>query len=442
MLVKFFAKFQGRMYGKPFLFGPDVNELTTLAFEVYREMQIVDPKLHVRLAERTPQAFLEQVVGCIRDGCTGIVTVNDDAQVEMLCRNGKAREDAEQYILIGCYEPAVMGRELNCSGAAGLNLAKAVELLLASGDYPTFDDLMAAYLGILDSHITRILDKVRREERLWPRINPSPLLSGTMDSCIERGLDVSQAGAKYNTSGICCYGIANAVDSLTVIRQFVYEERRCTLAELRDILAANWQGHEDLRLVARNRVPKWGNNDDRVDALAVRITDFLGERINHEPNARGGVFQAALYAILDSAKQWGRPTGALPDGRLAGEPLTINTGASIGMDRGGVTSLLNSVSGLDLSLFPNGTVLDVMLHPSVTGGDEGIRTLCSLIRSYFARGGMAIQFNIFDAGLLREAQRDPARFATLQVRVCGWNARFVDLAPEVQEMFIAKAEAA
>jgi len=395
--------------------------------------------------------------------------VNDDAQVEMLCRNGKTPEVAADYILIGCYEPAVMGRELNCSGAAGLNLAKAVELVLAGSGAPmpsagacavsgppmppqrlgglggpdtTFEDLMEAYLGILDSHITRILDKVRREERLWPRINPSPLLSGTMDSCVERGLDVSQAGAKYNTSGICCYGIANAVDSLAVIRQFVYEERRCTLAELRDILAANWQGHEDLRLIARNRVPKWGNNDDRVDALAVRITDFLGQRINCEPNARGGVFQAALYAILDSAKQWGRPTGALPDGRLAGEPLTLNTGASIGMDRAGVTSLLSSVSGIDLSLFPNGTVLDVMLHPTVTGGSEGVRTLCSLIRSYFARGGMAIQFNIFDAALLREAQRDPARFATLQVRVCGWNARFVDLAPDVQEMFIAKAEAA
>ncbi|MEN6302084.1 MAG: pyruvate formate lyase family protein [Armatimonadia bacterium] len=440
--VKFFARTQGKLYGKPFLFGPEVNELSYLAFEVYREMQIVDPKLHVRLGEQTPQDFMDEVAGCILAGCTGIVTVNDTAQVEMLCRNGKARKDAEDYILIGCYEPAVMGKELNCSGAAGLNLAKAVEIALASGEYGSFEDLMAAYIGTLDAQIARAVDRVRRDERLWPQVSPSPLLSGTMDSCIERGLDVSQAGARYNTSGCCCVGLANAADSLAVIRQLVYEEQRCTLDELRAALAANWEGYEDLRLVAQHRVPKWGNNDARVDDLAVEITDFLGKRLNHEPNARGGVFQAALYGITDTVKAFGRNTGALPDGRLAGQPLTINTGATVGMDSKGVTSLINSVTRVDLAQFPNGTVLDIMLHPSVVMGSAGIPTICSIVRSHFAQGGMAIQFNIFDADLLREAQRMPEKYANLQVRVCGWNVRFVDLAPEEQEMFITKAEVA
>jgi formate C-acetyltransferase len=207
-------------------------------------------------------------------------------------------------------------------------------------------------------------------------------------------------------------------------------------------LAANWKGYEELRLTAQNRVPKWGNNDDRVDGIAVKIADFLGKRINHEPNARGGVFQAALYAIIDTAKAFGKLTGALPDGRLAGEPLTMNTGATIGMDKNGVTSLINSVTKIDLSQFPNGTVLDIMLHPSVVRGPEGIQTICSIIWSHFAQGGMAIQFNIFDAALLLEAQRHPEKYANLQVRVCGWNVRFADLAPKEQEMFITKAEVA
>ncbi|MGE5532669.1 MAG: pyruvate formate lyase family protein [Bacteroidota bacterium] len=437
--IKFFAKTQGRLYGKPFLFGPQDNELSRLAFEVYREMQIVDPKLHLRLDGHTPQDLLEQVVECLQAGCTGIVTVNDTAQVEMLRQNGKTLEDASDYILIGCYEPAVMGQELNCSGAAGLNLAKAVELTLAAGDYGSFDEVLTGYLATLDGQIALATDRVRREERLWPRVSPSPLLSGTMDACLEKGLDVSEAGARYNTSGCCCWGLANAADSLAVVRQLVYEEGRCTLEELKAALAANWQGYEELRLVAQHRVPKWGNNDERVDALAVVITNFLGDRLNHEPNARGGVFQAALYAIIDAAKANGRSTGALPDGRLAGEPLTLNTGASLGMDQNGVTSLINSVTKLDLAQFPNGTVLDIMLHPSVANGPEGVATICSIIRSFFAQGGMAIQFNIFDAALLREAQRHPERYANLQVRVCGWNVRFVDLAPDEQEMFITKA---
>ena len=440
--VRFFARTQGRMYGKPFLFGPKANELSYLAFETYREMQIVDPKLHVRLGPRTPQELLEQVVGCIQAGCTGIVTVNDAGQVEMLRRNGKTPEDADDYILIGCYEPAVAGQELNCSGACGLNLAKPVETALAAGDFGSFDDLLAAYLRTLDAHFALAADKVRREERLWPLVSPSPLLSGAMDSCFEQGLDVSEGGARYNTSGCCCTGLANAVDSLAATRQLVFEEKRCTLAELRAALAANWEGHGELRLTAQHRVPKWGNNDDRVDDLAVQITDFLGRRINHEPNARGGVFQAALYGIIDAARALGRHTGALPDGRLAGEPLTMNTGATLGMDRNGVTSLINSVTKMDLAQFPNGTVLDIMLHPSVGGGPEGLRTICSIIRSHFAQGGMALQFNIFDAALLREAQQHPERYANLQVRLCGWNVRFVDLGPEDQEVFISKAEVA
>lgn len=440
--VKFFARTQGRMYGKPFLFGPEANALSYLAFEVYREMQIVDPKLHFRLGPPTPRDLFEQVVGCIQAGCTGILTVNDPAQVEMLRANGKALEDARDYILIGCYEPAIMGRELNCSGACAVNLAKAVELVLAQGDPESFDELLSAYLGILDANVTLAVGRVRREERLWPRVNPSPLLSGTMDSCMESGLDVSQAGALYNTSGCLCVGLANAVDSLAAIRQLVYEDRRCSLDELRQALADNWEGHEELRLNALRRAPKWGNNDDRVDALAVAITGFLSRRINHEPNARGGVFQAALYTIVDSARNFGAPTGALPDGRLAGTPLTLNTGATVGMDTQGVTALINSVTKIDLAGFPNGTVLDIMLHPSVALGDRGIQAICALIESHFAQGGIAIQFNIFDADLLRDARRNPENYANLQVRVCGWNARFIDLEPREQEMFIAKADVA
>ena len=439
--TKFYAKTGGTAFGKNFLFGPEINELSRLSIEVYRELQTVDPKLSVRLGTETPEDFLEQVVGCIRDGCTGIVIANDPAQVRMLIENGKTHEDAADYLLIGCYEPAVMGKELNCSGAAQLNLAKPVELALADPAPPSFDEFLAAYLQALDTQIAAALNETRRYERIWPRVNPSPLLSGTMESCLESGRDVSEAGAQYNTTGALFAGLANAVDSLAVIEQLVYRDQHCSTDELKAALAADWEGYEELRLTARHRVPKWGNNDDRVDRLAVAITDFLGRRINREPNARGGVFQAALYAILPIAQRFGSQTGALPDGRRAGEPLAINTGATVGMDANGVTSLINSVTKIDLAQFPNGTVLDLMLHPSAVGGEAGLRTISAIVRSHFAQGGMAIQFNIFDPATLREAQRHPERHPNLQVRVCGWNVRFTNLRPEEQELFIAKAEA-
>ena len=484
--IKYYARTGGTAFGKNFLFGPEINELSRLGIEVYREMQTVDPKLSVRLGAETPDDFLGQVVRCIQDGCTGIVIANDPAQVRMLIENGKTPEDAADYLLIGCYEPAVMGKELNCSGAALLNLAKSVELALAecSPDRdcgrggadrrtechsvserpipadserignprydgqpsatpapPSFDEFLAAYLRALDTQIAAALDQARRYERIWPRVNPSPLLSGTMESCLASGRDVSEAGAQYNTTGALFAGLANAADSLAAVEQLVYRDQHCSMADLKAALAADWKGYEELRLTARHRVPKWGNNDERVDRLAVAVTDFLGRRINHEPNARGGVFQAALYAIIHLAQRFGSQTGALPDGRLAGEPLAINTGASVGMDANGVTSLINSVTRIDLAQFPSGTVLDIMLHPSAVGGKEGLRTISAIIRSHFAQGGMAIQFNIFDPATLREAQRHPERHPNLQVRVCGWNVRFTNLSPEEQDLFIAKAEA-
>jgi len=330
-----------------------------------------------------------------------------------------------------------------CSaGASILNLAKPVELVLQAGGHASFPELLAAYFKTLDAAFAMTAENTRRWERLWPQINPSPLLSGSMDACLAKGLDVSEAGAQYNTTGCVCVGIANAADSLAAIKQLVYEQRRCTLAELQSALAANWKGFEALRLTAMRRVPKWGNNDARADDIAGQIAAFLGARINHEPNARGGVFQAALYSLTLFAQEFGSQTGALPDGRLAGETLALNTGATAGMDRNGVTSLINSVTKLDLSQFPSGTVLDIMLHPSVVSGSGGAQTLRAIIRSHMTRGGMAIQFNIFDADVLRDAKRHPEKYANLQVRVCGWNARFVDLTPEEQDLFIVKAEVA
>ncbi|NLO73006.1 MAG: hypothetical protein GX100_02705 [candidate division WS1 bacterium] len=440
--IKFFAKTQGKMFGKPFLLGPEVNELSYLALEAFREMHTTEVKLHLRVGEHTPPEFLDAAAECLQAGATSLEVLNDRAQVEMLCQHGRSQKDAEDYIIIGCCEPAVMGQEMNCSGAAALNLAKPVEMVLVSGEYDCFEDLRQAYLETLGAVFARCAEDTRRRERLWPRINPSPLLSGTMDSCLEQGRDVSEAGAKYNVTGCTLVGLANAVDSLAAIRHLVYEERRCTLAELRQALAANWEGYEELRLAALHRAPKWGNNDDRVDQLAVQITDFIGPRINREPNARGGVFHAALFGIIGSAKFFGEQTGALPDGRLAGTPLTMNTSATTGRDRGGVTSLINSVTKLDLSQFPMGTTLDLTLHPSVAKGEEGRDNVGAIIRSHFAQGGMALQFNLFDAGVLREAQRNPEQYASLQVRLCGWNVRFVDLALEEQELFITRAEAA
>ena len=111
-----------------------------------------------------------------------------------------------------------------------------------------------------------------------------------------------------------------------------------------------------------------------------------------------------------------------------------------GCDAEGIAGLLDSASALDHTLFADGSVLDVMLSPRSVAGDAGINLIVRLIRTFFERGGLFIQFNVLSPAVLRAAQKDPEQYRNLQIRLCGWNVRFIDLPPHVQETFITEAE--
>lgn len=442
--IKFYARTQGLQAGKNFCMGgllPDgsdaVNDLTRLAYETYAELKTVDPKLSMRVHRGSPDAMLRQAAECLKNGLTATVFLNDEVAFPMFRKRGKEERDGYDYVAIGCYEPAIMGREMCCSMAIIFNLAKPLETLLQKTTAGSFEEFFAEYRAAFLAEAKQAAHVARLRTAMWPEVNPSPLLSGTMRDCIASGRDVSRAGTRYNTSGVMCAGIGSVADSLYAVKTLVYEQKRCTLAELAQALRDNWREDEELRQ-ASLRLPKWGNNHAEVDALAREVCDLATGFFNREPNGKGATFQAGLWSI-DHNRFFGKKTGALPDGRRAGEELSKNCGASTGMDRKGVTSLINSAEKLDHTEFPDGSVLDITLHPSAVAGTDGAELIVHLLRTYFAQGGLAIQFNIFDAETLRKAQREPEKYANLQVRVCGWNSRFIDLSPEAQESFIAVA---
>ena len=437
--IAFYARYQGKRFGKNFCFGPDFNELSYLGMEAYYELNTVDPKLSVLVRKDMPQEFAELYAKCIRDGRTAIVSLNYEVIVAGLIRHGRTPEDARNFIPIGCYEPAVAGKEISCSGSTHIFLPTPVLSVVNSGrEYGSFEDFKNAYLEQLRYICTVMRERQALCDLAWKYVNPVPLLSGTFDSCLERERDISDAGALYNTTGCVCSYLADAVDSLEAVRFLVYEQKRCTLAELRQILKENWQGHEKLRAEVLRHPAKWGNNDPRTDQLAVEIASFISRILFNLPNGRGGFFFPSLYGQL--VVERGKEIGALPSGRMAGEPMSKNMDAVIGMDRNGITALMDSVLKVDMRQFPCGTCLDIMLHPTSVRGDEGIGVLVSLIRAFIAHGGSGIQFNIFDASVLRDAQIHPEKYQNLQVRVCGWNVRFTDLDPDAQETFIRQAE--
>ncbi len=438
--IAFYAKHQGLKFGKNFCFGPAINELSYLGLEVYHEMNIVDPKLSLRVRPDTPQDFLELAALNIRAGRNGIVMLNDEVIIAGLIKHGRRPEDAQDYIPIGCYEPAVLGKEVSLSGATHVSLASILQLFLQDECvYPDFQTCKKAFLQRIRQAIDYMLEMQRRCERAWPEVSPAPFTSGSFPNCLRTGKDLSAGGLEYNSTGCTVSQLADAVDSLTAIDYLVYQKKFCTFAELKKALAANWQGFEQLQLIAKNCPPKWGNNDDQADAIAVEIARFSAPLLNHTPNARGGNFFASIYG--QHVVQTGSRLGASPDGRNAGEPVAKNMDACLGMDRSGITALMNSVLKIDMTDYPCGTCLDLLLHPSTVSGEGGTRTLVCLIRAFLSKGGSGLQFNIFAADTLKAAQIHPERYRNLQVRVCGWNARFVDLSTAEQNTFIKQAEA-
>jgi formate C-acetyltransferase len=458
---KYHARTRGRHNGKNFLLGgqygdgSDVtNELTEVALQAYEGLNVPDPKLSVRYHPGSPDWLYRRVAGLIRAGDNSFVLMNDEPAIAGMVKRGKTLTDARTYLPIGCYEPAVDGKEVGCTMNLVVNLAKGVELALHDGVDPlsgaqvgprtgdprrfsTFEQLWEAYTAQMDFLLARCAEYIRAHERQWPQINPSPLIAATINDCLARGKDIGQGGAHYNSVGAVGVALANAADALLALKRAVYEEGRYAMAEVIAAIDRDYEGHEAMRQYLRHRVPKWGNADPEADRLARRVADHYCATVHSFRNARGGPFQAALFT-LEFQLTFGRATGALPDGRRAGAPLAPGVGASPGCDRHGVTALMRSVTGLDFTETPNGAVLDVMLHPSATRGEEGLEAIVALIKTFFARGGYALQFNIIDGETLRDAQRCPEQYAALQIRVTGWSVYFVTLPRDEQDMFIAR----
>ena len=449
-LIKFFFdKFYSQHFGagNNICFGgrrPDgtdlCNELTELAFEAFAERGDIDPKFSFRIHKNTPPNILRQAAECVKNGTNAIVFANDDIAYPMFVKHGKSPEDVIDFVPIGCYEPAIMGKELSCTMSATYNLAKLPEYVMAElKEASDFQSVVDFTKKLMKETLEETLSRAKAWEALWPTVNPSPVLSGTMDSCMEKGRDISHHGMQYNTSGVMCAGIGTLADSMAAIHYLVFDKHLCTWSKLRSIIVANWEGNEHLREIVRKRAPKWGNNNNLADDIAVDLAMTCAHIINNTPNSKGGHFQMGCWSI-DYTHTFGKQTKATPDGRKDFDLISKNLGATIAADRNGVTALIASAAKFDHTEFPDGSVLDVALHPSALQGRDGADVIMGLIRTFFDAGGFYCHFNIFDANTLRKAQNEPEKYANLQVRVCGWNTKFVDLSKSMQDAFIAQAD--
>ena len=438
-------------WGQPFYLGgtkddgsTEYCDLSRVALEAIDELGLPTPKVQLKIAPNTPEDVFSMALDMARRH-RPVVFCGEEPMAKAMAAMGFSAEEVRTCDLWGCYEfqpRAAANTTLPCI----VNIPQIVADFLEearAGRFATesFDGFVSAFHGILRKRVAIALDVVRDYEAHMDDWIPALVHSLSIADCVARGGNAIGTGMKYNLSVILQTGGGTAVDSLAAVKELVFERREMTLAELGGIMAADWEGHEPLRLRMRASRRKWGNNDPLTNALAHGLYGVFGEAVNGKPNSRGGKFYAAGHSISYFVSL-GRRTGATPDGRRAGEEFSKNISSAPGADREGPTALIGGIAAIDATDIPGDVILDVTLHPSVAAGDEGLAAMGTLVNEFFRRGGCAIQFNVFGSEELRDAQAHPEKYENLQVRVCGWNARWNCIPREQQDAYIRRAEAA
>lgn len=255
---------------------------------------------------------------------------------------------------------------------------------------------------------------------------------------MEKGMDVMEGGAKYNSTGNSGVGIGNVADSLNIIRHCCFEKKICTTRELYDAISNNWEGHEALHSYIVNEAPHYGNGIPEVDELAGWAAKVFADVVNASTGPRGR-YSAGLYPVTINV-MFGKITAATPDGRKKYEPLADGIAAPQGLDKNGPTAVIASIAQINQVDFPNGTLMNLKFHPSAFNGEDGWKKLAQLMQTYFDMGGMELQINVVSTDVLKEAQDRPDKHKDLVVRVAGFSAYFVELAQDGQNDLIRRTE--
>jgi len=431
-----------------------VNEVSYIMLEAIDEIHLLQPQANVQISHRTPDRFLKEACRVIRKGYGYPSVFNADEVILQQVRTGKSIEDARQGGCSGCIETGSFGKEAYVL-TGYLNVPKVLELALNDGVDPLTGDRIGPQTGdpvgfkdfdelyeAFERQLHFIVDlKIRVNnyiERMYATYVPAPFLSVVIRDCIAKGRDYYNAGPRYNTNYIQCCGIGTITDSLSAIKNHVFEENQISMQQLTAALHDNFKKQEALRLRLFNKTPFFGNDEDSADAIMQRVYDSLFNAIDGKPNTKDSFYHLNMLSTTCHI-YFGKKLGASANGRLAATPISDGTSPSHGADRNGPTAVIKSLSKMD-QIRSGGTLLNQRFLPSVLEGNEGIENLAHLIRAYFRLNGHHIQFNVVDSSTLRKAQAAPDDYRDLLVRVAGYSDYFVDLDRHHQEEIIARTQ--
>lgn len=430
-----------------------VNPLTYLFLDVMEKHRMRDPNYQARVHAGSPPEYLERALEVSRQGFGVPALFNDGAVVPALVAHGILAEDARDYGVVGCVEPSIPGKSFLSTDAGLFNIPICLELALNTGrrwngrfrvgaqtpdprDFKSIDGVIEAFRAQLNHMVNRMISDFHMVEKANIDYNPTPLSSMLVEGCIESGRDLTEGGALYNSSGIQGVGIADVADSLAALDTLVFREKRLSMNDVLEALASDFEGREALRLEL-SRAPKYGNDIELPDFYSDLVVRMFHDSLSRHRSLRGGQYVPGFYSVTCHVA-FGSITGPLPSGRRAGEPFGNGIGPACGADRSGPTAILNSAASLDSTLMPNGNALNLRFDPATLEGEKGIEILSALVKGFFDRGGMELQFNVLDPEVLIDAKANPGKHPELVVRVAGYCAYFDDLPEATKDEIISR----
>ena len=429
--------------------GRDVtNEVTYLVLDIVEELGIGDFPIAVRIGKNTEEKLLVRIAEVIRHGGGIVAVYNEDLILKSLAGYGYPAEEAAEFANDGCWEVQIPGKtQFTYIPVDALALLQKKTLNGYEGvSFDSFEALYAKFTADLNEKTEAIFSEVAGgfgqisedpKQWRWKEVFPCTVISLFEEDCIGRGLSYLEGGAVYNVFSPHIGGVADAANSLLAIRKIVFEEKRVSFNAFMEILRKNWEGAEPLRRYALHRIAYYGNDSDEADGLVAQILDDFAA-------ACGRMDGCCPVSFPPGVSTFGRQIGwaagrlASPHGRLKGEVLAGNCSPTPGTDCRGATAVIASYCKADLAKQVTGAALDLPLLPSAVSGEEGIAALVALMRGFVALGGYFLQADVADPDVFRRAQEHPEAFPALSVRISGWNARFVTLDREWQNMIIER----
>lgn len=471
--------------------GKDMsNDLTYAFLEVIDEMTpLLEPKPNVRFHRNTPEKLYDQVIDMIASsqGAPFLLNFDERSMAGMMLQAKRSgvehlinKDNVFDYAPVGCLENTMVGNDRSGTVDCNLNLLKAVELVLGAGydllpftdemtgktepikrwapntgdprTFKTWEEFWNAYETQTRYIVHKIVDFYEKSESIRARFSPTPYVSCLVGGCAEKGLDINRGGAELSYVTIEAVTYASTVDSLLAVKYLVYDNKICTMSELIQALRDNWQGHEILQAQAIYKAPKYGRDDDQADAMAQKVMQLWTEETwKYKTESTNRQFRPGMlswnYWVSD-----GFIIPASPDGRPKGKFLSNALCPCNGADINGPTANVNSVGKAlggkasdehgdwenYLNMLPNGGSHTMTFNPSLVRDPEHKQKFKAFLKGYAENGGTALQINMIDANMLRDAQQNPENYRHLLVRVTGYNAYFTSIGRELQNEIIAR----